>query len=314
MKTNNPTNIPRVKPDHSRAPLRAEQKMLSDIRLASLICMLAAPLLIDGLLRAVNVYVDTYLAVFYPTTAVVVLQWILYYLLMILSYVYQSASYGILGYSVMRYGVKKSGLPIILILVSATVSYAAGILEFLYLSGTTSVKSNLIFYVSYWALNYLLSLFTCLCLIFLCAFLRYAFQRNKRTQKPRQSFRQNPLAYTAGKTEAAQMPDGDTRLHVEITAEDAAARRQNVLRRLYLWMTALLFGFRFLPSVANMVTEIREVGAPGDIWDVITLLQPLAEITLLSALGYFVMLYIGSVLTERNAAAKEASEHETSAA
>ena len=103
------------------------------------------------------------------------------------------------------------------------------------------------------------------------------------------------------------MPDGDTRLHVEITTEDAAARRQNVLRRLYLWMTALLFGFRFLPSVANMVTEIREVGAPGDIWDVITLLQPLAEITLLSALGYFVMLYIGSVLTERNAAAKASS-------
>ena len=302
MKTIHPTNVPRVKPDHSRAPLRAEQKMLSDIRLASLICMLAAPLLIDGLLRAVNVYVDTYLAVFYPTTAVVVLQWMLYCLLLILSYVYQAASYGILGYSVMRYGVKKSGLPIILILVSATVSYAAGILEYL------------IFYVSYWALNYLLSLFTCLCLIFLCAFLRYAFQRNKRTQKPRQSFRQNPLAYTAGKTEAAQMPDGDTRLHVEITAEDAAARRQNVLRRLYLWMTALLFGFRFLPSVANMVTEIREVGAPGDIWDVITLLQPLAEITLLSALGYFVMLYIGSVLTERNAAAKEASEHETTAA
>ena len=217
--------------------------MLSDIRLASLICMLAAPLLIDGLLRAVNVYVDTYLAVFYPTTAVVVLQWMLYYLLLILSYVYQAASYGILGYSVMRYGVKKSGLPIILILVSATVSYAAGILEFLYLSGTTSVKSNLIFYVSYWALNYLLSLFTCLCLIFLCAMLRVAFQRKKRTAK--QSFRDNPGAYTAGQ----QLPDGNARLQVGITEEDAAARKTNVLRRLYLWMTGLLFAFRFLPGI-----------------------------------------------------------------
>ena len=43
-------------------------------------------------------------------------------------------------------------------------------------------------------------------------------------------------------------------------------------------------------------------------------LQPLAEITLLSAMGYFVMLYIGSVLTERNAAAKEASMTEASSA
>jgi len=291
--------------EKNRAAFRAEHKMLQNIRIASVICMLIAPLLIDGLLRAVNVYVDTYIAVFYPTTAVVILQWMLYYLLLILTYVYQCASYGILGYSVMRYGVRKSRLPIILILLSTTLNYAAGIIEVIYLSGTTAIKSNLIYYTAFWALNYLLSLFTCLCLIFLCAMLRYAFQRKKRTEK--QNFRKNPLAYTA------QVPDGDTPLRVEIVDEDAAARKKNVLRRLYLWMTAMLFAFRFIPSVANMVTEIRKVGAPGDIWDVITLLQPFAEITLLSAMGYFVMLYIGSALTERNAAAKEAAEETTAA-
>ncbi len=291
--------------DHkSRVSHRAEYSMLRSIRIASFICMLAAPLLIDGLLRAINVYVDTYIAVYYPTTAVVILQWILYYLLLILTYVYQCASYGILGYSVMRYGVKKSRLPIIFILISATISYAAGIIEVLYLSGTTAIKNNLVFYVSYWALNYLLSLFTCLCLIFLCAYLRYAFQRTKRTVK--QSFRQNPSAYTA----QMQMPDGDTRLRVEIIEEDAVARKKNVLRRLYFIMSGLLFLFRFIPSIANMIEEIKAVGAPSDIWDWITLLQPFGEIILLTILGYFVMLYIGSSLTERNIAAREQAEED----
>lgn len=289
----------------NRASFHAEHKMLRSIRTASILCMLIAPLLIDGLLRAVNVYVDTYIAVFYPTTAVIVLQWILYYLLLILTYVYQCASYGILGYSVMRYGVRKSRLPIILILISATLNYAAGIFEVIYLSGTTAIQNNLIFYTAFWALNYLLSLFTCLCLIFLCAMLRYSFQRKKHTEK--QNFRKNPLSYTA------QTPDGNTHLRVEIVEEDAAARKQNVLRRLYLWMTGLLFVFRFIPSVTNMISEIRKVGAPGDIWDWITLLQPYLEITLLTALGYYVMLYIGSALTERNTAAKEAAEETTAA-
>ncbi len=292
--------------DVSRAAYRAEYSMLRSIRIASLICMLAAPLLIDGLLRAVNVYVDTYIAVYYPTTAVVILQWMLYYLLLILTYVYQCASYGILGYSVMRYGVRKSRLPIILILVSATVSYAAGIFEVIYLSGTAAIKSNLIFYVSYWALNYLLSLFTCLSLIFLCAVLRQSFQRNKRTQKQKQSFRTNPGAYLAN----AQLPDGDAHLHVEIVEEDAAARKKNVLRRLYFIMSALLFLFRFIPGIANMVSELSAVGAPGDIWDWITLLQPFGEIILLTVLGYFVMLHVGSALTERNTAAKEQAEED----
>lgn len=302
-KTNHQPTL-RTEDGMNRAAYRAESRMLGSIRLASVIFMLIAPLVIDGLLRAVNVYVDTYIAVYYPTTAVVVLQWILYYLLLILSYVYQCASYGILGYSVLRYGIKKSRLPIIFILISATVSYAASIIEVIYLSGTTAVKNNLVYLASYWVLNYLLSLFTCLCLIFLCAYLRYAFQRTKRTAK--QNFRQNPSAYAA----QTQLPDENTRLRVEIVEEDAAARKKNVLRRLYVTMSGLLFLFRLIPGIANMVTELRSVGAPGDFWDWITLLQPFGELILLTALGYLVMLYIGSRLTERNEAAKMLAEEE----
>ena len=304
---NNITNkTPAVQTDNTKThrALRHAADMLRAIRIASLICMIAAPLLVDGLLRAVNVYIDTYIAVFYPITAVTVLQWMLYYLLLILTYVYQCASYGILGYSVLRYGVKRSAVPIILILISATVSYASGIIEFLYLAGTTTVKSNLAYYLSYWALNYFLSLFTCLCLIFLCAMLRTAFQRKKRTAK--QSFRDNPGAYTAGQ----QLPDGNARLQVGITDEDAAARKTNVLRRLYLWMTGLLFAFRFLPGIMNMITEIGSVGAPHDIWDWITLLQPFAELALLSAMGYFVMVYVGSRLTDRSNVLRDKTQNQ----
>ena len=304
---NNITNkTPAVQTDNTKThrAFRHDADMLRAIRIASLICMIAAPLLVDGLLRAVNVYIDTYIAVFYPITAVTVLQWMLYYLLLILTYVYQCASYGILGYSVLRYGVKRSAVPIILILISATVSYASGIIEFLYLAGTTTVKSNLAYYLSYWALNYFLSLFTCLCLIFLCAMLRVAFQRKKRTAK--QSFRDNPGAYTA----APQLPDGNARLQVGITEEDAAARKTNVLRRLYLWMTGLLFAFRFLPGIMNMITEIGSVGAPHDIWDWITLLQPFAELALLSAMGYFVMVHVGSRLTDRSNVLRDKTQNQ----
>lgn len=292
---------PAIKPDaaqKSRAASAAESRMLRAIRIASLLCMIAAPLIVDVVLRALCVYVDTYIAVFYPTTAVTVLQWMLYYLVLILSYVYQSASYGILGYSVMRYGIRKSGLPILLILLSATLSYASGIAEFIYLSGTAAIKNNPGYYIAYWATNYFLSLFTCLCLVFLCAMLRTAFQRQKRVRG--QSFRRNPGAYTA----SAQAPDGDTRLQVGITEEPAPVRRKNVLRRLYFWMTGLLFFFRFLPAVTNMISEIDRVGAPGDIWDWITLVQPFFELALLTALGYFAMLHIGSALTERNEAVR----------
>lgn len=271
--------------------------MFRSIKLASLLCMIAAPLFVDGILRAVHIYVDTYIAVFYPTTAVTVLQWSLYYLLLILSYVYQCASFGILGYSVMRYGVRRSVFPIVLLIISTTLTYGAGIIEFIYLYGTTTVKNDLIYYVSYWALNYFLSLFTCLCLIFLCALLRVSFQRKKRTETV--SFRKNPGAYTM------QQPDGDARFAVGITHEDAQARKVNVLRHLYFGMTALLFFFRFIPTVTNMISEIRQVGAPYDIWDWITLLQPYFELFLLTAMGYFVMLHVGSVLTERNTAAKQ---------
>ena len=303
MKKNSLTQLQTNDESRVRHAFRAESEMLRVIRIASLLCMLAAPLLVDVILRAVNVYIDTYIAVYYPTFAVTLLQWILYYLLLILTYVYQSASYSVLGYSVMRYGVRRSAFPIVMILITATVSYASGIVEFIYLAGTSAIKNNLLYYVFYWAINYLLSLFTCLCLIFLCAVLRSAFQRRKRTV--RANFRANPGAYTA-----QPQTDGDTRLAVGITEEDAAARKTNVLRRLYLWMTVMLFLFRFLPSVMNMITELRSVGVPGDIWDWITLFQPFAELILLTAMGYFVMLWVGMRLTARNAQLKQSTQQQ----
>ena len=96
------------------------------------------------------------------------------------------------------------------------------------------------------------------------------------------------------------IPDAGARFHVEIRDESAADRKQNVLRRLYVWMTGLLFFFRFVPTVANTFSEVSQVGAPGDIWDWITLLQPYPELILLTLLGYFIMLRVGAALTEKN--------------
>lgn len=297
------THTSTIKPQSKHpAPVEADRRMFRNIKIASLLCMIAAPLLIDGLLRAVSVYIDTYIAVFYPTTAVTVLQWMLYYLLLILSFVYQSASYAVLGYSVMRYGVKRSKFPIVFIIISSTIAYAAGIMEFIYLSGTSAIKNNPVYYITYWAINYFLSLFTCLCILFLCAVLRTSFQRKKRTASV--NFRKNPGMYTT------QTPDNDSRFSVGITEEDAQSRKTNVLRRLYFGMTALLFVFRFVPTVTNMISEIRRVGVPYDIWDWITLLQPYFELFLLTAMGYFVMLHVGSVLTDRNTEALQSDKED----
>ena len=262
-----------------------EQKMLHYIKWLSIFCMIGGTLLVDCVLRAVLVYVDTYIAVYYPSTAVTVLQWSLYYLLIILTYAYQCLGYGLLGYSVLRYGVKKSIVPIILLACSATIAYGAGIAEIVYLAGTTAIQRALSYYLSYWILNYFLSLFTCLSLVFLCSLIRVAFMRQKKSKDRRWW---------------ASRPQEPVRLRVEICDEPAASRKQNVLRRLYLWMTGLLFFFRFVMSTANMFSEIAEVGAPRDIWDVITLLQPYAELLLLAAMGYYIMLYVGGICTRKN--------------
>ena len=275
----------------ARRRYQADSAMLGSIRKFTLLFMVAAPLLVDAVLRAASVYLDTYIAVFYPSTAVTVLQWLLYYLLLILTYLYQGAGYGILGYSVMRYGIRRSLFPILMTVFSATFSYAAGIVEFIYLNGTTAVKNNLSYLVIYWLLNYFLSLFTCLCLIFLCALLRSAFLRKNRAARK-----------SAGGTGDAGI-NPDTRLQVQIGTETPENRRKNALRRLYRWMTGMLFVFRFVPTAANTYSEIASVGTPEDIWDWITLLQPYAELLLLSALVYFFMLQIGALLSEKNEAA-----------
>ncbi len=247
----------------------AECLMRKRITIASFITMVFLPLLIDGVLRAVGVWVDTTLAVFYPSLAVTTLQWVLYYLVLLLRAVYQFGGYAVLGYSVMRYGISKSLCPTVLSLVSATVTYLSGMLQTIYTEGIAVIKTNLMYVLPYWVLNYFLALFTSLCLIFLCAMLRIAFLRRGRMQ-------------------------------VGISEEPPAVRKQNVLRRLYLWMAGLLFFFTFFPGVMNMIAEVREVGAPEDIWDFITLVEPLIRIILFDLLGYFAMLHIGSMLTKQN--------------
>ncbi len=247
----------------------AERHMLSRIRLWSLLTMLVMPLLVDGVLRAVNVWVDTYLAVYYPSTAVTALQWVVYYAVILLRIVYQFSGFAVLGYSVMRYSVKKSLFPVWMALLATTLTNLAGIGETIYTSGINAVRSELSYILPFWILNYALALFTTLCVIFLCAMLRLAFLRHGRMQ-------------------------------VSITEESPEARKANVLRRLYRWIAGLLFVFNFIPGIMNMVMELSEAGAPGDIWDVISLLQPIAEIILFALLGYYCMLSIGRALTQQN--------------
>lgn len=258
-----------VRAEKARKASVAERYMLTRINTWAVLMMVVMPLLVDVALRAVNVWLDTYIAVYYESTAITVLQWVVYYLVLILTTVYQFGGFAVLGYSVMRYNVKKSVVPILLSVVSATVNYGAGIVEIIYTQGINTVKNNLAYVLPYWILNYFLALFTTLCIIFLCAMLRLAFLRHGRMQ-------------------------------VHISEESREEKKKNVLRRLYLWMTGLLFLFNFVPGVMNMVMELSEAGAPEDIWDFITLIQPLVEIILLNALGYFTMLKVGTILTEQN--------------
>ncbi len=258
-----------IRQEQTRRADAVERYMLSRIRIWSLTTMLLLPLIVDGLLRTLNVWVDTSLAVFYPSTAVTALQWLLYYLVMLLRVTYQFCGFGVLGYSVMRFTVKKSRWPIVFAVVSTTVTSLAGIAETVYTEGINRITEHISYLLPLWVINYFLALFTTLCVIFLCAMLRAAFLCKGRMQ-------------------------------VSITDESPAERKANVLRRLYLWIAGMLFLFNFIPGITNMIMEIKEAGAPGDIWDVISLLLPLIEIVLFGILGYYVMLTIGSRLTKQN--------------
>ncbi len=258
-----------IKREKSIRANTAERYMLARIRRWSIITMILLPLLVDGLLRAVNVWVDTSIAVFYPSTAVTALQWLLYYAVKLLRIVYQFSGFAVLGYSVMRYSVRKSLCPILLSLISTTLTNLAGIAETVYTGGVNAVKANLAYVLPLWIINYALALFTTFCVIFLCATLRLAFLRHGRLQ-------------------------------VGIAEESPEARHANILRRLYRWVAGLLFIFNIVPGISNLVMEIAEVGAPEDVWDVLSLLLPVVEIVLFAFLGYFVMLSIGRKLTKQN--------------
>lgn len=268
-----------IRAEKSRKSSAVERGMRNHIYIWSVIMMVIMPILTEIGLRAVNVWLDTYISVYYPSTAITVLQWVTYYLKIILTLVYQFGGFAVLGYSVMRYSVKKSLCPLLLSIVSITIGYGSGIFETIYLYGVNAIKSNFAYYVTYWTLNYFLSLFTTLCIIFLCAMLRFAFMHHSRLQ-----------------------------MQVQIVEEPREERRKNALRRLYLWIALLLFVFNFVPDIQNMIGEYRKVGAPEDIWDLITFVQPLITTPLMSAFGYFIMLRVGTVLTNQYTAQQEYAE------
>ncbi len=248
----------------------AERKMRGKIRWYAVLFMAIIPVVVCFLLRGICAYVDNDLAVLHPSTAMTVLQWILYYSMLLCMSLFQCAGFGILGYSVLRYGVKKSIGPILLSLLSATITCASGIAEMFYTHGIYTVRSNLPYLLPYWLLNYFLSLFTTLCIIFLCAMLRISFIRHGR-------------------------------LRIGITKEPKETRQKNVLRRLYLYITLLLLAFNLISGGMSTYAEVRKVGGPEDFWDFFTLIEPYIETLLLSALGFFMELRIGTYLTNVNA-------------
>ncbi|MBQ3066315.1 MAG: hypothetical protein IJC98_08785 [Clostridia bacterium] len=260
---------------HSAAIL-AENAMLRYIRQLCFLTMIITPLLINVLLQGISVYIDTYISVYYPSTAVTLLQWVLYYGIVILTMIYQFAGFSILGYTILRYGVKKSTLPIILAIAASTIVYVSGIFETIYLAGINTVKNSLDYLIYYWIINYFLGLFSTFCVIFLCSILRVSFVRHGRLQ-----------------------------IGIKAGTESREERKNNVLRRLYIYLLLMIFFFNSVPALLNTYYEVQTVGGPTNVWEWFTLLQPHLEIVLLHAMGYFIMLACGNALTKRNKAERE---------
>ncbi len=255
---------------------KTERHMRKFLVRLSVIVMVLCPILLDFGLAWFSTYVDTDLSVFYPSTAMTAFQWGLDYLSMILGCICHYAGYAIMGYSIMRFGVKKSPAPILLALVSVTIRYAGGVVSTVYAVGSVYVRENLSRLLIIWITNYLLGLFTVLCALFLCAMLRASFRR-------------------------------EGALRVSLSREEKAQKKQNVLRRLYLWITLLFLVFNMVPALMNTYAEVQEVGGPEDIWDWISLLLPLFETALMCILGYFVQIGMGTYLSRKNTAYRTAA-------
>lgn len=254
-----------------------EQRMKKVITLASVIIMVVLPLIVCFGLRGLEAYVDNDLAVLHPSAAMTALQWVLYYLVLIMMAVIQYAGFGVIGYSVLRFGFGKSLVPILLSVVSAAITYISSIAEMIFVYGNNAVLQNIEYLGIQWIINFLLSLFTTVCVVFLCVMVRRAFIRGGR-------------------------------LAVGITKEDRAAKQKNVLRRLYLSIFVLLLAFNLVSSVMTTFAEIRQVGGPGNFWEFYTLIEPYFETILIAALGFFMQCRVGQFLTDRNAEIKAALE------
>ena len=244
-----------------------EQRMLRRIFCVSLVFMIAAPIFVGWILTGLSVYIDNDVLVYAPSTMLTAASYVLSYLISLFSCLYQYAGFGVLGYSVMRYGVKKSAVPIVLSLVCVLITYAGNIGVLFYIYGKAAIFDNLGYFLPIWALNLFLAVFTCFCVIFLCALIRTAFRRKGR-------------------------------LAVSVSKEERETRKHNALRRLYLWITLLLVFFNFVSAALGTYAELRQVGAPETVWEWYTLLEPYFGLILYSVIGYFTMLAAGKYLTD----------------
>ena len=250
-----------------------ERRMRHRIFVVSLIVMAAVPAFVGWGLSGLSAYIDNDVAVYAPSALITAVSYALSILISLFSMLYQYAGFGVLGYSVMRYGVRKSAPPIVLSVVCALITFAGNIGVLFYIYGVSAIRNNLAYFLPIWILTFFLALFTCFCVIFLCAMLRASFRKTGR------------LSVSVS-------------FSVRGVREDRDSRRRNVLRRLYLWITGLLFFFNFVSSALGTFAELRQLGAPETVWDWYTLLEPYIQLLLYSAAGYFVQLAVGRYLTE----------------
>ena len=254
--------------DRTRAAM-LEWKMKKVITRCSIITLLVIPLFLNVFLRAFSVYLDTDLLYLYNAPALEILYTVLYYVELFGTSLAQSAGYGILGYSVLRYGMRCSLVPIYLSLVSYAISFLSGTVETIYIYGISYVKANIDFLLPYWLINLFLTLFIQLCVIFLCAMVRTAFARHGR-------------------------------LRIGIMREDRKERRKNVLRRLYFYIFLLLLVFALISVTLDIFSFIREAGPPESAADWFFLIQSPVSTVLLSSIGLWVANRMGAYLTRKN--------------
>lgn len=248
------------------AAMERESRMRRKILVLSVLLMTAAPFFVNWVLTGLSAYIDSSVAVYAPSTLITVASYLLSYLISLLTVLYQYAGFGLLGYSVMRFGIKKSRAPILLTFLCAVIAFGGNIAEAFYLYGKSAILGHPGYFFPIWAINLFLSLFTCFCVFFLCATVRTSFGKKGR-------------------------------LAVSVRQEDRETRRHNALRRLYFLDTVLLFVLNLISSLLGTYAEVRKLGGPETVWEWISLVEPQFLLLLTGVIGYFTQLAVGRYLT-----------------